>query len=458
MRRLEATMLALAAALLMSFAFAAAASASTNVPEWWINHGMQDNVRSGHVKANGAFGHEPFYVVVTLSDHNSGIAPPGVEFRVPGWMPPIYEDWAPIPDGGAELWVDRLGHWTDGIWAFEYRARDNAGNTSQGSIPVRIDSRGPSTEGASGWVNGFLPYVLTATDQNPGAGVAATFFRVDQATPFQANIASPVATTLTTEVDLTPGGATPVQGSVHTIDFASVDAALPFYYDAHWPGPSFHYGNFEGTQLLYTAAGKDSGIPSEVHGFQTRTVMLDVTAPVVTVTGNDDAWHDSPVTLDFSASDAGSGVGYIEWSIDGVYWTRGDSAVVSQNGETTVSYRAVDRVGLVSPTASVTVKVSTTPPLVQTQRTVTVRSGRRVGIPFFVTSITPTALVKISIRTVRGLTVRTQVLNGQPTNVWVTGPTFRADLPAGRYKIRIGAIDAAGNIQAQTAFGWLKVL
>ncbi len=44
-----------------------------------------------------------------------------------------------------------------------------------------------------------------------------------------------------TEIMLTGG-----HGSMHTIDFASVDAALPFYYDAAtYMTPSWHYGNWE---------------------------------------------------------------------------------------------------------------------------------------------------------------------------------------------------------------------
>ena len=115
----------------------------------------------------------------------------------------------------------------DGIRALTYTATDKAGNVATSSNDVKIDTRGPVTDGAAGWVNGLVPYELTATDQVPGSGVAATVYRVDQATPWSINEAGVVAPTLMTEITLSGG-----QASEHTIDFASVDAALPFWFDA----------------------------------------------------------------------------------------------------------------------------------------------------------------------------------------------------------------------------------
>ena len=47
------------------------------------------------------------------------------------------------------------------------------------------------------------------------------------------------------------------------------------------------------------------------------TVASDVTAPVTTITGADDAWHNTPVVLTVTASDAQSGVMKTEYTIDG---------------------------------------------------------------------------------------------------------------------------------------------
>ena len=35
---------------------------------------------------------ELFTIVLTAGDHHGGLAPPGIEFRVPAWTPPIYAD------------------------------------------------------------------------------------------------------------------------------------------------------------------------------------------------------------------------------------------------------------------------------------------------------------------------------------------------------------------------------
>ena len=94
------------------------------------------------------------------------------------------------------------GALTDGIFDLSYRATDKAGNSTMMVTKIKIDTRAPVTDGASGWINGLVPYVLTATDQVPGAGVAATVYRVDQATPWSFNLVSPVAPVVETAITI----------------------------------------------------------------------------------------------------------------------------------------------------------------------------------------------------------------------------------------------------------------
>jgi hypothetical protein len=413
--------------LVMVFFDDVAPALSDDTPDWWINNSLLDGFTMW-----GS-------ITITGSDHNSGLAVPGIKWTLAG-HPGI---------GGSGMGPNvmvpilALGI-ADGIRDLEYTATDKAGNTATGGNQVKIDTRAPVTDGAADWVNGLKPYVLTATDQVPGAGVAATVYRVDQATPWKINEATTVAPTLTTEITLSGS-----QGAMHTIDFASVDAALPFYFDADtYLSPSWHYGNWELDVLNLLKTGAV---------YKSRTVKMDITAPEVSVTGNDDAWHKVPVTLNFAATDVGAGVDYIESSTDGgATWTKGDTATISDNGEITVSFRAVDKVGIVSATETTVVKVSTTRPTV-TGGDVTVKKGKKATFSFNVTAVTPTANnVVIEIRTKSGRTVSSHRFNNVPTNSDQTR-AFKINLKKGKYNIRIGATDAAGNVQSKRGTGTLTV-
>jgi len=370
-------------------------------------------------------------------------------------MPPVYADWR----AGTEvrLWVDRATHATDGIFALDYRATDKAGNTMTTSVPVKIDTRPPITDAAAGWVNGLVPYTLFAVDQVPGSGVAATVYRVDQSTPWLVNAATTVAPTLATEIALTPPGGTPVQGALHTVDFGSVDAALPFDCDPlTWIGPSYHWGNFEGTSWVWNTA-KDQAYVEVFTGYKTRTVQMDITAPVVTAmdpkNGN---WQQGPAVVNFSGTDVGAGYAYTEWSTDGgSTWAMGETAEVGGDGEITVTYHGVDKVGIKSADQTITVKVASTPPTV-TGGNASVKKGHKATFKYNVTAVTPTAQVIVQIRTKSGRTLSTHHYADQTTNV-DGSVSFTVNLPKGKYGIRIGAVDQAGNVQTKRGTGTLTV-
>ena len=454
-RRTLAALAMVTLTVVASLGLAGVALGATNVPAWWVDRG--DAVRAMGQQSVGlppSPAVEYFTVVLTATDLNSGLRAPGIEFRVPAWMPPVYADWR----AGTHvlLWVDRANHATDGIFALDYRATDRAGNTMSTSVPVKIDTRPPVTSAAAGWVNGLLPYVLTAVDQVPGSGVAATVYRVDQSTPWRVNAASTVAPTLTTQIALTPPGGTPAQGALHTIDFGSVDAALPFGYDPlTWVGPSFHWGNVEGTGWVWSGAGNQQYI--EVFtGYQSRTVKLDITAPVVTAMDpKNGAWQKGPAIVNFSGTDVGSGYASTEWSTDGANWTRGESAQVGGDGEVTITSRGVDKVGLVSAAQTITVKVASTPPTVSATDT-SVKKGHRATFAFNVTAVTPSAQVVVQLRSKSGKTLSTHRFSSVTTNAEMSR-SFRVDLKKGTYDIRVGAVDEAGNEQTRKSSATLTV-
>ena len=91
----------------------------------------------------------------------------------------------------------------------------------------------------------------------------------------------------------------------------------------------------------------------------------DLTAPTTSVAGADVTWHDSPVTLAFSAVDTGSGVAYTEFEVDGTGWKKGSTVTISapadhsNDGVHTVLYRSADNAGNVETPHSCQVMINT---------------------------------------------------------------------------------------------------
>ena len=437
-----------------------------DVPTWWITGSTAPSESGPH---NGSLAPFDFWIWMNGTDINSGIGPKLLEWRMPNWKHnPAFALWHQIapnnpPDYGV-MFSAGANAVDDGIYSLDMRASDRASNEATMSTPVQIDTRPPVTDGASGWINGLEPYILTGTDQSVGAGVAATIYRVDQSTPWLINEATPtVGTTLETMITLKGE-----QGSVHTIDFGSVDAALPYYYSAtklladgklKWPGPSYTYGNLEGVSWVWmTGIDSQKGGYSVYTGYKTRSVKLDVTAPVVTAmdpkNGN---WQKGPGVVNFSGTDVGAGYAYTEWSTDGgTTWTKGEVAAVGGDGEITVTYHGVDKVGIKSADQTIVVKVASTPPTV-TAKNASVKKGHKATFKFTVTAVTPMASrVVIQIRTKSGRTLSSHSYANVTTNAQAMR-SFRVNLPKGKYNIRIGAVDQAGNEQTRRGSATLTV-
>src|SRR5207245_437134 len=160
--------------------------------------------------------------------------------------------------------------------------------------------------GNEGWWLSTVTVTLTASYHN--SGVATTSFRVDGG-----------------------GGQTypsPIQVSgdgEHTVDFYSTDNA----------------GNVEGWHSV---------------GFR-----IDATAPQTAIsldgTAGDGYWFHSPVTVDITATDAGSGVASIEYRLDGGTWARYTGPLLFDTGVHTFDYYAVDASGLQEAVQTQTVSI-----------------------------------------------------------------------------------------------------
>ena len=90
--------------------------------------------------------------------------------------------------------------------------------------------------------------------------------------------------------------------------------------------------------------------------------------PVTTVSGVDDRWHRTTVTLHLTVTDPGAGVAYTTYRVGNGPWEKGTTIKVeapkdhSNDGAQTVRFYSVGTDGSVEAEQKVTVKIDTTPP------------------------------------------------------------------------------------------------
>ncbi|WP_327044647.1 hypothetical protein OG320_23215 [Microbispora sp. NBC_01189] len=276
-------------------------------------------------------------VTITATDAESGVDT--VEYSVDG---------QPFASYTKALVVDQPGRHTVG-----YRATDKAGNASDvGSVTFTVVSSSPKdttpptvsaavsgTKDADGNYVSSATVTISATDTE--SGVDKVEYSLDGGA-FQAYTA-PVSVN---------------QVGKHTVGYRAADKA----------------GNTSGAQSV------------------TFTVVApkqeDTTPPTVSaqLTGDMDwAWnYVGSATMTITATDAGSGVATIEYSLDGQPFAPYTKAlVVDQPGAHTVGYRATDKAGNTSNVATATFTVVVAPPAAKTPLTVTA-SSRCVGTSVYV--------------------------------------------------------------------------
>jgi hypothetical protein len=193
-------------------------------------------------------------------------------------------------------------------------------------------------------------------------------------------------------------------------------------------------------------------------------------APVTTVAGADERWHNGDVTLAFTAQVASGSVTAIQVRVDGgeVRETPGAACQLkvaapadhSGDGPHLVEFRAVDADGDVEEWRSVTVRIDTRRPSAILPHAVGVMRTCTARIDFRVADEAPgagAADVTVVISTWDGHAVKTLRLRGQSTGVDHTA-RFTCDLPRGFYRVRLSARDAAGNPATAVAHTRLVVM
>ncbi|WBB79182.1 ThuA domain-containing protein [Micromonospora sp. WMMD882] len=195
---------------------------------------------------------------------------------------------------------------------FDYfRLTAGQGETDETAPVTTATVSGTAVEG---WYPGPVTVTLAATDEDGGSGVAGTQYQLDDATTWT-DYTAPVAVSGDGE---------------HELRFRSTDEA----------------GNVEETKSV--------------------PVRIDATAPVSTATfapANDEGWHAGTVPVVLTATDAGSGVKALQWSLDGGDWTAYTEPVaVTGDGSHELLYRATDKVGNEETLKSAIIKIDGTKP------------------------------------------------------------------------------------------------
>jgi hypothetical protein len=195
-------------------------------------------------------------------------------------------------------------------------------------------------------------------------------------------------------------------------------------------------------------------------------VTTDVVAPTTIVRGADSRWHKKPVTLRFSGGDAGTGVAFSEYSLDGgATWTKGTAVTIpapsdhSGDGVHKVLYRSTDNVGNVEKPQVGRVRIDTQRPTPLATRASRVARGHTAELRYRVDDSrpgSPTATVVVVVRNARGAAVKRITVRGRAVNTAFTY-RFVCRLARGTYTYSVAATDAAGNRQAKLSANTLVV-
>jgi PKD repeat protein/glucose/arabinose dehydrogenase/type 1 glutamine amidotransferase len=266
------------------------------------------------------------------------------------------------------------------------------GQPADTTAPVTTATTDPATPGPGGWFTGPVTVSLAAADEQGGSGVARTEYTVDGG----AFVPYTVPFTVTGD-------------GTHEVTYRSVDAA----------------GNVESAKTLAVAA--------------------DATAPVVSaattpaVPDGQNGWFVSSVSVAVTSSDATSGMGRTEVSIDGgPFMAYTDPVAVAADGNHTVAYRSTDVAGN-SAGGSVTVRKDTTAPLTTAQFAPPNDAGWSNGAVPVTLSATDAA---------SGVTGTQYSVDGSPFASYAGPFTVTGD---GTHTVRFRSTDNAGNVETEKA-------
>jgi len=248
------------------------------------------------------------------------------------------------------------------------------------------------TSGSNGWYLGSVTATLSATDS--GSGVQATYYKLDSSA--WATYSAPVAistdgthtlqyystdfsanTEATKSITVKKDSVAPVTSSSvtsYTVTLSRSDSTSGIDRTMYRIGSgawttytsSFVAGSSGGSYLVEYYSVDSAG---NVEGTKQVTVgNSDTTAPVssVTLSGThgSNSWYTTAVSATISATDSGSGVSAIYYSLDSSSWATYSSPLsVSTDGVHILQYYAVDNIGNGEATRSVTFNIDRSAPV-----------------------------------------------------------------------------------------------
>ena len=210
----------------------------------------------------------------------------------------------------------------EGTYIIYYYSIDNLGNIEETkSMIVKVDNTSPNTtlgfslpyyyDGTKEWITSSTSISLSATDS--GAGLNKTFYYIDNLPAIE--YTAPFT----------------ISSGMHTIYYYSIDKL----------------GNIE------TA--------------KSTVVYVDNMAPITNYsligTLGDAGWYKSNVIVNLTSSDDGSGVNKTYYKIGAGNWSEYTTPfTISEEGQTTIYYYSIDKLGNVEANKSITIKIDKTAP------------------------------------------------------------------------------------------------
>ncbi|HET6475023.1 MAG TPA: Ig-like domain repeat protein [Thermoleophilia bacterium] len=389
----------------------------------------------------------------------------------------------------------------DGTWYFHVRAADAAGNWGpMARLRVKIDTTGPVTsdDATGAWSQTPVTVNLSAVDA--GAGVAGTAYKIDEgdwvsgtqltvstegnhaityrSTDVLGNVESDQNTTA--KIDQTPPSTTddgpsgwdkaPVVVKFAATDAISGVASTAYRVDGgDW---------MQGSQVTLSDPGEhtiqygSTDVAGNVETAHTTSVLVDDTTPV-TIDNAPTGWNRRDVTVTLSATDSLSGMtgggARTQYSLSGGAagtWVTGSTVTIAADrvkhvgdGTRVITYRSIDAAGNIETAKTCTVKIDTRRPTPKAPKASRVRRGTRATLTYRVADVrpgSPTATVKIKIKTLGGRTVKTITLKNRKVNKTLTY-RFRCKFAKKTYRFYVYATDTAGNTQVRRASNRLIV-
>lgn len=293
---------------------------------------------------------------------------------------------------------------------FTFWALSSWGDSSRmGSLTARVDTQPPQingtmsgTTGENGWYISPITFSVSTSDPAPGSGIETLTYSLDGGawTPYTATIT--------------------VSDGAHTITFRAQDLA-----------------------------GHISETSASVQ-VDTLPPQLDATLSGEQANG----WYLTQVTFTASASDSGSGMGRIEYAIDGGNWQPYHAPVTIGDGEHSLRLRALDAAGNVTEHTPLTFQVDSMPPRIQLPESWYIWENSEVKVSDGQSGLSS---VEIEIRDPQGRwrkVIRANDANGQPFSTNIAWDRRFGDgtlAPIGTYQVVVKASDRAGNFTQETA-------